>query len=307
MLRRNQAVSQLLENIAKFLEIAGTQGNAAGAGSDYFRIRAYEEAARYVAAMDEDVAQVRAAGRLEEIPGVGESIAAKIAEYLDTGQCAYYEGLKRRVPVRAVELLEVPGIGPSRARQLTGRLHITTVAELEQAAREHKLRELPGFGAKLEDQIAREAGGTHLGKESRMAGEYGFGKTMSMPYDEAIAALKEALKAEGFGVLSEIDVARTLREKLGEEIKPYVILGACNPQLAHQALGLEPDIGLLLPCNVVVRAHEAGSRVEVVDPEAMLGIAGNRQLAPIAREAKQRLSRALASLPEADAASTGQG
>jgi uncharacterized protein (DUF302 family) len=127
---------------------------------------------------------------------------------------------------------------------------------------------------------------------------YGFGTSLSVPYEEAIPRVKEALKAEGFGVLTEIDVRRTLREKLGAEMEPYIILGACNPQLAHRALEQEPEIGLLLPCNVVVRAQGAGSRVDVADPQAMLGIVGNEQLNTIAQEAKERLQRAVASLGE---------
>ena len=129
-----------------------------------------------------------------------------------------------------------------------------------------------------------------------MASLYGFGTTLRMPYNEVIPRVKEALKAEGFGVLTEIDVRQTLREKLGAEMEPYLILGACNPVLAHRALEVEPEIGLLLPCNVVVRAVEEGCRVEVADPKAMLGIVGNEQLDAIADEAKQRLQRALASL-----------
>lgn len=131
-----------------------------------------------------------------------------------------------------------------------------------------------------------------------MKTEYGFGTTLQVPYEEALPRVKEALKAEGFGVLTEIDVRRTLREKLGAEMEPYIILGACNPQLAHRALEQEPEIGLLLPCNVVVRAQGTGSRVEVADPKAMLGIVGNEQLNAIAEEAKQRLQRAVASLDD---------
>jgi uncharacterized protein (DUF302 family) len=108
--------------------------------------------------------------------------------------------------------------------------------------------------------------------------------------------VKEALKAEGFGVLTEIDVRQTLREKLGVEMEPYIILGACNPPLAHRALEQEPDIGLLLPCNVVVRADGKSSRVDVADPQAMLGIVGNDELNAIAEEAKRRLQRVVASL-----------
>ncbi len=125
---------------------------------------------------------------------------------------------------------------------------------------------------------------------------YGFGTTLNIPYEEAIPLMKEALKAEGFGVLTEIDVRQTLREKLGAEMEPYIILGACNPQLAHRALEQEPDIGLLLPCNVVVRAEGAASRVDIADPQAMLGIVGNEQLNALAGEARQRLQRVVAAL-----------
>lgn len=133
-------------------------------------------------------------------------------------------------------------------------------------------------------------------KESTTKTTYGFGTTLPLPYEEAIPRVKEALKAEGFGVLTEIDVRRTLREKLGAEMEPYIILGACNPPLAHRALEQDPDIGLLLPCNVVVRAERKGSRVEVADPQAMLGIVGNDELNTVAGEAKQRLQRVVASL-----------
>ena len=125
---------------------------------------------------------------------------------------------------------------------------------------------------------------------------YGFGAHLDLPYEEAVPRVKEALKAEGFGVLTEIDVRKTMREKLGAEMEPYLILGACNPPLAHRALQAEPDIGLLLPCNVVVRADGTGSRVDVADPQAMLGIVGSAQLSAVADEAKQRLQRVVAAL-----------
>src|SRR5438876_7175226 len=125
---------------------------------------------------------------------------------------------------------------------------------------------------------------------------YGFGTTLQVSCEEAIPRVKVALKAEGFGVLTEIDVRQTLREKLCAEMKPYLILGACNPVLAHRALEQEPEIGLLLPCNVVVRTTNEGCRVEVADPQAMLGIVGNEQLDAIVEEAKQRLQRAVATL-----------
>ncbi len=125
---------------------------------------------------------------------------------------------------------------------------------------------------------------------------YGFGTSLKFPYDEAVQRVKAALKTEGFGVLTEIDVRQTLREKLGVEMESYVILGACNPPLAHRALEQDLDIGLLLPCNVVVRAEGAASRVDVADPQAMLGIVGNEKLNVVADEARQRLLRVVAAL-----------
>jgi len=125
---------------------------------------------------------------------------------------------------------------------------------------------------------------------------YGFGTRLNLPYDEAVGRVKDALKTEGFGVLTEIDVRMTMREKLGIEMEPYIILGACNPPLAHRALELEPTIGLLLPCNVVVRAEGATSRVDIADPQAMLGIVGNENLNAVADEAKQRLQRVVVAL-----------
>lgn len=112
----------------------------------------------------------------------------------------------------------------------------------------------------------------------------------------------EALKAQGFGILSEIDVQKTLKEKLGLEYEPYLILGACNPNLARQALDTDRNIGLLLPCNVVLRQLEGEVEVSILDPEAMFSLteeATRRQLEPLAQEARVRLSRALQTLEEA--------
>lgn len=125
---------------------------------------------------------------------------------------------------------------------------------------------------------------------------YGFGAILDLPFDQAVERVKEALKGEGFGVLTEIDVQRTLREKLGQEMERYLILGACNPPLAHQALDREREIGLLLPCNVVVREVEGGTWVGIADPQAMLSVSGNPALDDLAAEAKARLQRALDSL-----------
>ncbi len=125
---------------------------------------------------------------------------------------------------------------------------------------------------------------------------YGFGRKLSIPFDEAVGAVKAALKTEGFGVLTEIDVRKTMKEKLGADFRPYVILGACNPPLAHQALSADLEVGLLLPCNVVVYQEGEGSVVRVMDPEAALSVAGVESLRPVAAQAKSKLERALASL-----------
>lgn len=127
---------------------------------------------------------------------------------------------------------------------------------------------------------------------------YGFGVTVGLPYAEAIEATKAALKEEGFGVLTEIDVRATLKEKRGVDFRPYVILGACNPPLAERALAAELDIGLLLPCNVIVYETEGGSVVQAMDPERALDVAGNESLRPIAGEAKARLRAAMDRLGE---------
>ncbi|MHB8621200.1 MAG: DUF302 domain-containing protein [Chloroflexota bacterium] len=127
---------------------------------------------------------------------------------------------------------------------------------------------------------------------------YGFGKTIDLPYEQAVERTREALQAQGFGVLTEIDVRKTMKEKLNAEFEPYIILGACNPPLAHKALTAELEIGLLLPCNVVVRQEGSGSRVTAMDPEAAMGIVGNPTLGEVAAEAKARLWKALAGLGE---------
>ncbi|MEO6867604.1 MAG: DUF302 domain-containing protein [Gaiellales bacterium] len=130
---------------------------------------------------------------------------------------------------------------------------------------------------------------------------YRFTTTLTVKsFDKALAMVIDALKTEGFGVLSDIDVQSTMKEKLGVGMPPYRILGACNPPLAHQALQAESDIGLLLPCNVIVR-EEAPGRVVVgfLDPQTMVTLVGKPEVQPIADQAEQRLRRVCASLASA--------
>lgn len=128
---------------------------------------------------------------------------------------------------------------------------------------------------------------------------YGMRVEVGLSYEQAVERARAALAKEGFGVLTEIDVRQTLQKKLDVEFRPYVILGACNPTLAHRALTAEREIGLLLPCNVVVYASDTPGRsvISVLDPVVQLRLAGRPDLEPLAREVRQRLERVLATLP----------
>ena len=127
---------------------------------------------------------------------------------------------------------------------------------------------------------------------------YGMKKTLPLSVDAADARVREALKEEGFGVLTEIDVKATLKNKIDVDFRPYRILGACNPSLAHQALSAETDIGLLLPCNVVVYQGdtEDESVVSILDPEVQLSVTGRDDIEPLARDVRARMERVLAAL-----------
>jgi uncharacterized protein (DUF302 family) len=127
-----------------------------------------------------------------------------------------------------------------------------------------------------------------------LATTYTLSEKTTLPFDQAVERVREELKTEGFGVLCEIDVQATLKEKLGVDGEPYTILGACNPPLAHQALQAEPDLGVLLPCNVIVYQRDGDTHVSAIDAERMLSIVGNEQLAPIAADVKRRLADVVA-------------
>jgi uncharacterized protein (DUF302 family) len=121
---------------------------------------------------------------------------------------------------------------------------------------------------------------------------YGIVKKISLPYGQALSRTREALKAEGFGVITEIDVQRTVKEKLGKEFRPYIILGACNPPLAHQAISTEPEIGLLMPCNVCVWDNQDGtSTVAAIDVKTLFQVVQTPGLADIAETVHAKLAR----------------
>jgi uncharacterized protein (DUF302 family) len=121
--------------------------------------------------------------------------------------------------------------------------------------------------------------------------DIGFQVRLNVSYDEAVQRATAALKEEGFGVLTTIDVKETLKQKLNVDFRRYVILGACNPPLAHRALNADLDVGLLLPCNVIVYEQDGGAVVSLVDPLVMLGVMANPAVEPIANEAREKLQR----------------
>lgn len=127
-----------------------------------------------------------------------------------------------------------------------------------------------------------------------LATSYTLSTTTELGFTEAADRVREELKSEGFGVLCEIDVQATLKEKLGVAVEPYLILGACNPPLAHQALKAEPELGVLLPCNVVVYTRDGTTHISAIDAERMLSIVGNDQLAPVAADVRNKLARVVA-------------
>jgi uncharacterized protein (DUF302 family) len=125
---------------------------------------------------------------------------------------------------------------------------------------------------------------------------YSFSRVLSLPYEETITKVKEALKTEGFGVLTEIDVKKTVKEKLNRDFRNYVILGACNPPLAHQVLEAEPEVGVFLPCNVLV--YEEGSKtvVSAMDPEAAMNLVKNEKVGEVAKQVRRKMEKVLNAL-----------
>ena len=130
-----------------------------------------------------------------------------------------------------------------------------------------------------------------------MNNSYGFGKTLDLPFGEAVTRVTQALQAEGFGVLTDIDVAATIKSKLNLEMPHYRILGACNPALAHRAIATEPSIGLLLPCNVLVREDAAGTVfAEIMDPDAIMRLVNRPEISELGAQVRRKLERVLAAL-----------
>jgi uncharacterized protein (DUF302 family) len=171
---------------------------------------------------------------------------------------------------------------------------------LSSLIRRYRVESHPTLPAGLEARLLEQLCDPFYDSErsDTMQQSYGFGATLNLPFEEAIEQVTAALKQEGFGVLTTIDVRETLKQKLDVDFEPYVILGACNPNLAHRALSAVHDIGLLLPCNVIVHAHGEQTRVDIADPIAMLGIVREEALDELAADARARLERALQHLEE---------
>ena len=126
--------------------------------------------------------------------------------------------------------------------------------------------------------------------------EYGFSKTIDLGFEEAINKVTDELKKEGFGILTTIDVKDTLKKKINVDFKKYTILGACNPQIAHKALQTEEELGLLLPCNVIVYEKDNKTTVSFFDPMIMTKLINNKKMEPIAKEVKEKLQRVFAGI-----------
>lgn len=216
---RNSDVVQLLEDIVAALELKGESG---------YRIRAYQDAARNIGYLAEDVDVLCREGRLEEIPGVGPSIAEKIAGYLQTGHSPYLEKLIGEIPSGVFELLKVPGIGPSKANQLYRSLKITSLPELAQAAREHRIREVPGMGAKTESNILKEV-------ERLSARSTRLPLSVAWPLAEKVAALLR--EVPGIDQVEPAGSIRRRRETIGDI---DLLVASSDPTRVERALAELP-------------------------------------------------------------------
>ncbi len=188
--------------------------------------------------------------------------------------------------VDSVPVLAVDGVTIAGEQQILE--YLDSHFSEPQSAAAHRERAARRQAAVREAVLAQEQ------EQSAQPRSYTISRVTELPFAHALERVREELAGEGFGVLSEIDVQATLERKLGIEHEPYVILGACNPPLAHRALSAEPELGTLLPCNVVVYVREQQTHLAAVDPGSMLGVTGNRELEPVAAEVHARLERVLA-------------
>lgn len=195
---KNAYVAEFLENIADLLEVKG---------ESVFRIRAYRDAARAIEGLDEDIEQIAERGELDDIPHVGESIAAKITEYLDTGRSTYYEDLKKQVPAGLAEMIAVPGIGPKKAKLFLDTLGIDSLKKLERAAKDHRLSTLPAVGPKTEENIL-DAIQRMKGRSERTP--LAIALPTALPVLELVRGFKEAKNASLAGSL------RRMMETIGD-------------------------------------------------------------------------------------------
>jgi len=263
-MRRNEEVALLLEHIAELLMIKN---------ENPYRIRAYTVAAQNIRDLDVDIEELARQGRLDDIPGVGKAIAEKIEEYLRTGKLEYYEQLKREVPLQAVELLEVPGIGPARAHMLYQQLGITTVQQLLEAAQQHQLCKLPGFGEKLEERIAREAARLTQRTKRLLLG-------VALPVAETVVAALREVPA-----VRAIDPAGSLR-RMKETIGDIDILVASDqPQAVVEAFTHLPIVKEVLAVGPtrpsILTREDLQVDLRVVQPEqygsALLYFTGSKE------------------------------
>lgn len=176
---------------------------------------------------------------------------------------------------------------------LRQRLPLVGVRQPGRRHRPRRRRERPGRHDRLDRRRPAHHQPTDHPTTRSTAISYGRTITVDLPYDDAVAKVKETFRAHGFGTLTEIDVRATLKDKLDEDMEDYVILGVCNPRLAHRALGIDRSIGLLLPCTVVVRATGDGTVVEALDPQVMVDVPGQEDLRPIADQAREKINAAL--------------